>query len=82
MKSNREYCFGIIPLKRQGTGWEVFLVEHNKGHWGFPKGEVKLLNIEIRSSKWVSFAEALNLLTFEQAKGVCRGAMETLDLLK
>jgi 8-oxo-dGTP pyrophosphatase MutT (NUDIX family) len=136
---NKEFCFGIIPLKRKDNDWEVFLVKHNKGHWGFPKGhslreetpeqiacrevfeetglsvtkflqvspltekyifqdenktidksvtyflaevkgDVKLLNKEVCDSKWVSFDEALELLTFEQAKEVCIEAMKILNL--
>ena len=34
----QESCFGIIPIKHKGKGWEVLLIKHNKGHWGFPKG--------------------------------------------
>jgi bis(5'-nucleosidyl)-tetraphosphatase len=34
----KEFCFGIIPLRWKDNNWEVFLVQHNKGHWGFPKG--------------------------------------------
>jgi bis(5'-nucleosidyl)-tetraphosphatase len=31
--------FGIIPLKREGDAWHVFLILHKEGnHWGFPKG--------------------------------------------
>jgi bis(5'-nucleosidyl)-tetraphosphatase len=136
---NKEFCFGIIPLKRTEDDWKVFLVKHNKGHWGFPKGhslldespeqiacrevfeetglsvtkflqvspltekyifqdenktidksvtyflaevkgDVKLLNKEVCDSKWVCFDEALELLTFEQAKEVCIEAMKILNL--
>lgn len=31
--------FGVIPLKKEGTSWRVFIIRHIKGdHWGFPKG--------------------------------------------
>lgn len=33
-----EQSFGIIPLHKQLTDWEVLIVHHQKGHWGFPKG--------------------------------------------
>jgi bis(5'-nucleosidyl)-tetraphosphatase len=34
-----EESFGVIPIRRKGESWEVFLIQHNKGHyWGFPKG--------------------------------------------
>lgn len=30
--------FGIIPIRKQGGKWQVFLVKHKAGHFGFPKG--------------------------------------------
>ncbi len=33
-----EVAFGIIPLRQTPKGWEVFLVQHQAGHWAFPKG--------------------------------------------
>lgn len=33
-----EHSFGIIPLRRNQKIWEVFLVQHQKGHWACPKG--------------------------------------------
>ncbi len=33
-----EESFGIIPLKKLGSDWQVFIVQHNAGHWAFPKG--------------------------------------------
>lgn len=29
---------GVIPVRRQGRTWEVFLVQHHLGHWSFAKG--------------------------------------------
>jgi bis(5'-nucleosidyl)-tetraphosphatase len=35
----KEICFGIIPLRQNLGGWQVFLVKHKKGdYWSFPKG--------------------------------------------
>lgn len=34
----KDSSFGIIPLKKEGESWKVFLVRHYAGHWGFPKG--------------------------------------------
>lgn len=31
-------CYGIIPCRKKGETWEVFLIHQKKGHWGFPKG--------------------------------------------
>lgn len=37
-----EESFGIIPLRKHEGAWEVFLIQHNKGHyWGFPKGHAE-----------------------------------------
>jgi len=37
-----EESFGIIPLRKSLGGWEVFLIQHNRGHyWGFPKGHAE-----------------------------------------
>ncbi len=30
--------FGIIPLRKKDGLWEVFVIQHTVGHWGFPKG--------------------------------------------
>ncbi len=35
----REISYGILPLRKQGDSWELFLVHHKNGNfWGFPKG--------------------------------------------
>lgn len=34
----QEHSYGIIPLQKVGEGWQVLLVCHHAGHWGFPKG--------------------------------------------
>ena len=137
---NKKFCFGIIPLRCNDNGWEVFLVKDNKGHWGFPKGtplreetpeqiacremyvktglsveeflqvcplkeeyasfeadkeiekvvtyflarvrgEVLLLKKEICDSKWLSFNEASELITFDQSRQICLKAAEILDFL-
>ena len=34
-----EESFGVIPLRKRESEWEVFVVLHRGGnHWGFPKG--------------------------------------------
>ncbi|MBI5346748.1 MAG: NUDIX domain-containing protein [Chlamydiae bacterium] len=31
--------FGVIPLQKRETGWQLFIVFHKSGkYWGFPKG--------------------------------------------
>lgn len=36
----QDMSFGIIPLKKKDKKdvWEVFIIQHKAGHWGFPKG--------------------------------------------
>ncbi len=37
-----EESFGIIPLREKEGRWEVFLIQHHRGHyWGFPKGHAE-----------------------------------------
>lgn len=37
-----EESFGVIPLRKQKDSWEVFIIQHSKGHyWGFPKGHAE-----------------------------------------
>lgn len=33
-----EYSFGIIPLRQKEGKWEMLLIQHQAGHWAFPKG--------------------------------------------
>ncbi len=34
--------FGIIPLRKTASGWEVFLIQHRTSlYWGFPKGHAE-----------------------------------------
>ncbi len=30
--------YGIIPLRSEKGSYEIFLVQHQAGHWAFPKG--------------------------------------------
>lgn len=34
----KDESFGVIPLKREGSGYQLLLVHHRAGHWAFPKG--------------------------------------------
>lgn len=37
----QEESHGVIPLKFENHHWQVFLVQHRAGHWGFPKGHAE-----------------------------------------
>lgn len=44
--------FGVIPLRREGDEWRVFLILHRKGnHWGFPKGHRQNDETPLESAK-------------------------------
>lgn len=34
----RDCSYGVIPVRHLRGEWEVLLVHHLAGHWGFPKG--------------------------------------------
>ncbi len=35
----KDYSYGIVPLRQTGPGdWQVLLIQHQAGHWAFPKG--------------------------------------------
>ena len=37
-KERQDHSFGIIPLRRSGDQWEVFMIQHENRWWSFPKG--------------------------------------------
>jgi bis(5'-nucleosidyl)-tetraphosphatase len=37
-----ETSYGIIPLRKNGLIWEVLLIQHQAGHWSFPKGHAEI----------------------------------------
>jgi 8-oxo-dGTP pyrophosphatase MutT (NUDIX family) len=39
--SPREKSCGAIVVRHTQSGWQVLLVRHNAGHWGFPKGHTE-----------------------------------------
>lgn len=39
MSLSREQSYGVIPIRRFADGQlYILMVQHQKGHWGFPKG--------------------------------------------
>lgn len=36
--AERDFSCGVIPVRRTAEGWVYLLVQHQAGHWGFPKG--------------------------------------------
>ena len=38
----KESSFGIVPLYKHHNSVDVLIVQHNAGHWGFPKGHAEI----------------------------------------
>ncbi len=45
-----EKSFGIIPLLMEKNTLYYLLIQHNKGHWGFPKGHVEKNESDIQTA--------------------------------
>lgn len=42
MNIGLEVSFGVVPLKRFGKEWKLFVILHkHSNHWGFPKGRAE-----------------------------------------
>lgn len=37
-----DFSYGIIPIRRTENCLQVLLVQHQSGHWAFPKGHAEL----------------------------------------
>lgn len=52
MSIEKEESFGIIPLRKTESGWQVFLILHKHGdHWAFPKGKADESESPFESAK-------------------------------
>ncbi len=38
----KDYSYGIVPLRFKNHLWQVLLIQHQAGHWAFPKGHADL----------------------------------------
>ena len=48
LRHDRSY--GVIPLCIKKGEWNVFLIRHTAGHWGFPKGHAKEQETPLQSA--------------------------------
>lgn len=46
-----EASFGIIPMRLGKVGWEVLVIRHLAGHWGFPKGRPDGESVPLETAK-------------------------------
>lgn len=66
MKTDRSY--GVIPLRQSDEGWLFLTIQHQVGHWDFPKGhpegaesEKETASRELKEETGLEIAEWLDL---------------------
>jgi len=68
----RETSYGIIPLRRVNGNWQVLLIKHQAGHWGFPKGHPERGEEAFEAAKRELFEETrLSVRKILQQKPYC-----------
>jgi bis(5'-nucleosidyl)-tetraphosphatase len=45
-----DQAFGIVPIFRQSDTDQFLLIQHQAGHWGFPKGHAEARETEIETA--------------------------------
>lgn len=64
-----DHSNGIVPLRKEGDRWFVFIVRHRGGHWTLPKGHPEGTETAIECAKRELFEETglslVNLLVEE-----------------
>ena len=46
-----EQSFGVVPIYRKGNDLKFLLIQHNAGHWAFPKGHADVGETEIQTAR-------------------------------
>lgn len=46
-----EHSFGVVPVYRQGDQTYFLLIQHNSGHWAFPKGHAEEGESELATAR-------------------------------
>lgn len=58
-----ERSFGIIPFRKNGEKWELFLIKNRNGnYWGFPKGHADSHEVSQKATAERELYEETNLL--------------------
>jgi 8-oxo-dGTP pyrophosphatase MutT (NUDIX family) len=52
-----DQSYGIVPLKKEGDSWFVFMVQHRSGHWTLPKGHAEGKETALACAKRELFEE-------------------------
>ncbi len=52
MSTKLDFSYGIIPIKKdEQNEWQFLIVQHNEGHWGFPKGHKEGKESDLESAQ-------------------------------
>jgi 8-oxo-dGTP pyrophosphatase MutT (NUDIX family) len=65
----KDRSFGIVPLRLVEGQWQVFLVQHQSGHWTLPKGHPEGTESALECAKRELFEEThleVKKLLFEE----------------
>lgn len=65
----KDQSYGIVPLKSIKGQWQVFLVQHQSGHWTLPKGHPEGVESALECAKRELFEEThleVKQLLFEE----------------
>jgi 8-oxo-dGTP pyrophosphatase MutT (NUDIX family) len=46
-----EHSFGVIPVYRKGDKTYFLIIQHNAGHWAFPKGRAEKGETELETAR-------------------------------
>lgn len=57
LKEQRETSYGVIPVKKVASQWQVLLIQMNAGHWSFPKGHPELGESALETAQRELFEE-------------------------
>lgn len=55
------HCYGVIALYKEKGAFYTFLVKHQKGHWGFPKGHPEITDASVQDTAKREFLEETGL---------------------
>jgi len=63
-------AFGVVPIRRTPGSFEYLLIQHQAGHWGFPKGHAEGEETPFESASR-EFEEETGILDYRIDESVC-----------
>jgi len=68
----REKCFGMVIVRREGKGLRYLLLHKGGGYWGFPKGRPQPGEDQLTTAKR-ELAEETGITDVKMIDGFCHG---------